>query len=134
LAQRLLINHTQRQAYRDGQIRIHRLATWRLALIRQPFVFNLRAQPNCHIATLTQAFIVLPPVGDLVPFLVKLMPTRRVEFMRQRVLPVGKEIYGLTETPVSMQQRRAGRSNAYSDLANFIRDVVSSEFESLTPE
>jgi hypothetical protein len=81
------------------------LATWRLALIRQPFVFNLRAQPNCHIATLTQAFIVLPPVGDLVPFLVKLMPTRRVEFMPHRVLPVGKGIYGQTETPVSMQQR-----------------------------
>jgi LysR family hydrogen peroxide-inducible transcriptional activator len=31
-------------------------------------------------------------------------------------------------------RKGAGRSNAYSDLANFIRDVVSSEFESLTPE
>jgi hypothetical protein len=33
------------------------LAAWRLTFISKPLIFNLRAQPNCHITTLTQAFI-----------------------------------------------------------------------------
>jgi hypothetical protein len=37
----------------------------RLTFAGKPIIFNLRAQPNCHIATLTQAFIVQSPVGDL---------------------------------------------------------------------
>jgi hypothetical protein len=33
------------------------LAAWRLPFVGKPLIFNLRAQPNCHITTLTQALM-----------------------------------------------------------------------------
>jgi hypothetical protein len=68
LAQRLLVNHAKRQTDGDRQIGIKRLATLRFAALGTPTSRHLWAQPNRHVATLTQAFIVGGPVRDAICF------------------------------------------------------------------
>jgi hypothetical protein len=63
------------------------LAAWRLPFIGKPLIFNLRAQPNCHITTLTQTLIVHSPVGDLLSLLFKLVAAGSVEFVRHHEYP-----------------------------------------------
>ena len=58
------------------------------AAICKPFYFNLSAQPNCHIIMLAQAFIIHSPVGDLLPFIFKLVAAGSVEFVPHYVYAV----------------------------------------------
>ena len=53
-----------------------------VSFIGKPLIFNLSAQPNCHITTLKQAFIVHSPIGDLLSLLLKLVAAGRGEFVR----------------------------------------------------
>jgi hypothetical protein len=80
------------------------LATWRLTLIGKSLVFNLRAQPNSHITTLTQAFIVDSPVGDFLSLLFKLVAAGSVEFVRHHEYPSRCKAGCLADPLGSLQQ------------------------------
>jgi len=66
---------------------------------------HLGAQPNRHIATLAQAFIVVRPVRNPIPLLLELVPPRVIEFMRHQRHPIDQERAALTEPAGSVQQR-----------------------------
>jgi hypothetical protein len=82
LTQRLLENHTQRQAQLNCQVRIDSLAARRRSGCRRPQSASLFTYPNGQIAAHTQAFVVRGAVGHPTFLLRDLVATISVEFVR----------------------------------------------------
>ena len=97
---------TKCQTNRDCQIRISRLTPPCLAALCAPQSLHLRTQPDCHIPTLTKAFIIDSPVGDPIPLLLELVPTGIIEFIRYTRYPINQENRILTVMRGSVQQGR----------------------------
>jgi hypothetical protein len=86
MPQRLTQQHAQGQADFDCQIRIDRPPAPYPRCRRAPFKQQVLIKPDRQITPLSQAFILLGPIGDLVPRLPEFVTLPAPELVRHQIL------------------------------------------------
>jgi hypothetical protein len=109
LAQRLVENHPKRQTSFNRQIRVTPLSARRRSARRRPQAKRIFADPNRQITALSQAFVVLRPVGYLMHLLGDVVTTIGVEFVRHLQYPEKEQTASISAEGRSMLQRLTRR-------------------------